>query len=270
MPSTTAPSIFGAAVQAWVDAFRAVVAMPAVATIGFALLLAIGLAADLLPPLIRSGAPETLGQSLIWSGAASMVESFLLAPLGIAIHRYLLLGEVTRGYALQLADHRFLRFFYFSFALALLQTILFFVATLAFPVAFDSPASASEMNEIGLAAAGAIILGILAVTARLILVYPAAAIDAPGANWGDAWRATSGHFWTVALIFTLIGLPLLLLWRLVSGLLEIGETSKFVQTFSMLQEMLSLCAYTAAAARLYQVFGAPLGGAAGSRDGSVV
>ncbi len=270
MPSTTAPPIFSSVIRAWVDAFRAVVAMPAVAAIGFALLIAIGLATDLLPPLFRSGEAETLGQSLIWSSAAAMAESFLLAPLAIAIHRHVLLGEVASGYALQLADHRFFRFFYFSFVLALAQALLFFAAILLFPETFNAPVGSPDSSGIGSAVTAVIIVGVLAVTARVIVLFPAVAVDAPAASWGHAWRATSGRFWIIVFIFFLAGVPLLLGWLLLSVLLDLGENGRFSQTALMLQEMPSLCVYAAAASRLYQAFGGPLGGAAGSRDASVV
>ena len=269
MPPAATPPLSGLAIRVWVDAFRAVAAMPVVAGIGIGLLIALGLASDLLPPLFRSGQPETLGQSLMWSGAAGMVESFLLAPLAIAIQRHVLLGEVTRGYSLALSDPRFLRFFYFSFTLALAQTILFFVATLVLPAAFNAPANAAEPNGTGVTITAGIIVGVLLVLARLILVFPAAAVDAPGATWGNAWRASRGHFWTIAFVFILTGLPALLLWLLIGQMLGIKDNSNFSQTYFMLQEMPTLCAYAAAAARLYQVFGGALGDSPGKADGNI-
>ena len=259
MPVTIAPTPFGSASRAWVDTYRALAAMPWVAGIGLALLIALGLAVDLLPPLLRSGEPETFAASLIWSGAAGMVESFLMTPLAIAIHRHVILGEVTHRYAFALSEHRFLRFFYLSFTLALAQTILIFIAIQLFPASFNVPVT-SDVEGLGLTVTMAIIFGVLIVLARLILVFPAAAVDSPGATWANAWRATKGHFWIIIFVFALVTLPAISLWLFVGSALNIGSNSRLEQTWFMLYEMPSLCAYAAAASRLYQVFGAPLGG----------
>ena len=262
MPVNAAPTVFGSAVRAWVDTFRAVVAMPWVTGIGFALLIGLGLAVDLLPPLLRSAEPETFGESLIWSGAAGIVESFLTAPLAIAIHRHVILGEVTQSYVFRLSDHRFLRFFYFSFTLALAQTILIFIAIQFFPESFSTPVT-GDVKGPGFAVTMAIMFGILIVLGRLILVFPAAAVDAPGATWGNAWRATQGHFWTIVFVFVVVTVPAISVWLFATSVLDFGKNSTFEQTWFMLYEMPTLCAYAAAASRLYQVYDGPLGGPSG-------
>ena len=239
------------------DAFRAVVAMPWVTGIALGLLIALGFVSDVVPPLLRTG-NETLGQSVMWSAAAGLMESFLLAPLLIAVHRHVLLGEVTHRYAFDLSDQRFLLFFYFSFALSLLQALLFFAAVQLFPDAFGGPASGVDKNGGGVAIVAAIMVGVLVVAARVVLVFPAAAIDAPGATWSNALKASGGHFWLIASIFILIGMPPLILWLFAGSILDIGQGNGLAQTFFMLQELPASCAYAAGAARLYEAFGKPL------------
>jgi hypothetical protein len=257
MLADTASDIFRSAKRAWIDAFRAAVAMPWVTGIAFALLIALGFVSDMVPPLLHSG-DETLGQSVMWSAAAGVAESFLLTPLLIAIHRHVLLGEVTHRYAFDFSDQRFLQFFYFSFALSLLQALSFFAAIHLFPDAFSGPASGIDKNGGGVAIVAAIMIGVLVIAARVILVFPAAAVDAPGATWGNALKASSGRFWLIASIFILIGMPPLILWLFAGSAFDIGERNGLAQTFFMLQELPASCAYAAGASRLYEAFGKPL------------
>jgi hypothetical protein len=47
-------------------------------------------------------------------------EAFFLTPLAIAIHRFVLLGEITNAYRIDTSDPWFEKFFLFALALALL------------------------------------------------------------------------------------------------------------------------------------------------------
>ena len=49
-----------------------------------------------------------------------MIASLALTPLAIAIHRFILLGETTSSYRLELGQRRFRRFAFYTFLLNLI------------------------------------------------------------------------------------------------------------------------------------------------------
>lgn len=134
-------------------------------------------------PIDKSVAIELLSFGL------SVLQVFLFAPIAIAVHRYVLLGEITEVYFPDPASFRFRHFFLFG---VLLQAIWL-------------PTNLSN----GLLA---FLLFCLAAffSARLIVLFPAIAIDGPGANLAGAWRTSSGHFWPIFATIVLSMLPGLL------------------------------------------------------------
>src|SRR5437867_4704283 len=98
------PAIIGTAVKAWSDAFRAIAAMPLPAGVVFILTLLIaGVSLMVMPdPVAVANSPALHLLGL----ATSVVQSFLLAPLAIAVHRHVLLGEVTGRYAIEPSNPR--------------------------------------------------------------------------------------------------------------------------------------------------------------------
>ncbi len=138
---------------------------------------------------------------LSWRGpvvelAANIAFGFVITPYLIAVHRFIILGEVTTRYALVPRDPRFQRFFGWSVVFALLgaapwllSSILPFPALLRGVLAF------------------ALAIAVLIVSMRLIIVLPAVAVDSERVTWRGAMADTAGYAGRIFLICLVAGLP---------------------------------------------------------------
>src|SRR5262245_41137020 len=113
-------SVRSAAALAWRDSIRAMKAVLPVTAIELAY--SVGLA--LLQMALTSNDPALTSMvkdpvltpmDLVWS----VVQAFLLTPYFIAVHRFIILDEATRGYEFAPSQTRFQRFFGWSIALAM-------------------------------------------------------------------------------------------------------------------------------------------------------
>src|SRR5262249_18892374 len=94
-------SVMSWAISAWRDAFAAVSAMPRVLGVASAAILALHIAGD---PLMGRG--YEFVYFLVGLGQA-----FLLTPVAIAVHRFVMIGEIETAYRLRPREARFQRFF---------------------------------------------------------------------------------------------------------------------------------------------------------------
>ena len=97
------------------DAFVAIRAMPALAGYAFLIMLAINLSEFVIP----TRAVESVIAGTILSLAVSAVQNFFLTPIMIAVHRYVILDEVTPKYLLAPGQKTFRAFFAWLMALSL-------------------------------------------------------------------------------------------------------------------------------------------------------
>ena len=198
MANDAQPSVFDAAMTAWRDALAARERMPnlfLVAGIAIAVLDIIYFGLIVVGLFVGPGLI-----SLIIGLIYAAVRGFLLTPLAIGVHRFLLLNESHDGYRLDTQDPRFMKFFTFLAGLWVVMLIPRLVGDL-----FSSP--------MGPTFAGGLITLILAVAAVVILVrnvilFPAVAVDAPGADWRNAMADTKGHSWRVFFILLCVVVPL--------------------------------------------------------------
>jgi hypothetical protein len=247
MPATK-PLIIRTALLAWRDAFRAIGAMPMVTGIAFAILILLSLVSVWIVP-----DPYALAKGH-WLPAfilvSSIVSSLLLAPLAIVVHRYVLLGELTDRYPLDPFSARYLRFVGFALLLKILWSLP--SITQSYAGAQDSPGIA------GLVGFGGTVLfiAIVIVTVRRAVLFPAIAIDAPGASWSNARRDTKGSSWRVAFIFVLVGAPVVILFGPAYYFWMGPEFTRSSQLIlSVLQSIFmvpTLCAVAAAASHIYR------------------
>src|SRR5437762_12569295 len=109
---TEAPSVFRSAVTGWRDAFAAVARMPITFGVAIAAIIALsGISIFLFPiPDKEFNIPGILLSTLVFM----LVQAFLLTPVAIAVHRYVLLSEITPVYRLNPAETRFRRFYLFT------------------------------------------------------------------------------------------------------------------------------------------------------------
>jgi hypothetical protein len=248
------PPVIETAVIAWRDAFRAVEVMPVVAGIAFVLYLVMSLAIS----AINVNAYALVGSlwlSMISIGA-SIVQAVLLAPLAIAVHRFVLLGEKANRYPLEPKNSRYLRFIGFAMLVKILWLIPSTIESLVPAARENNPNLADGLGFAGFV----LIITVIIIVVRRAILFPAIAIDAPGATWSKARLDTKGSSWRVAFVFVLTGLPPLVinlllywLWYPLPPQAQRGAGSFLI--FSVIGAVVAiaaLCAFAAAASHIYQ------------------
>jgi hypothetical protein len=93
------------------------------------------------------------------------------------------------------------------------------------------------------------------VVVRRVILFPAVAIDAPGATWSNARRDTKGSSWRVAFIMFLVALPAVIAALALYFLLGAAFAGGNQLAFTVLRSLLAvstLCAFAAAASHIFQ------------------
>jgi hypothetical protein len=179
---------------------------------------------------------------------SGVVQAILLAPLAIAVHRFVILGETTNRYPLEPASNRYLRFVGFAILVKILWLIPSTIQSLI-------PADSGLAGVVGIPAFVLAITVVIIVVRRAIL-FPAIAIDAPG----KARLDTKGSSWRVAFVFVVTALPILVIngllaWLWFSGLTPEAQPSAgsllFFSVIGAVIAIPALCAFAAAASHIY-------------------
>ncbi len=190
---------------AYGDLVRVVAAMPGLVAIAMAIVIACAVPTAFLPR------PTSVIDHVVDFGLDAL-QDFLLTPFFLAVHRYIILNEITRSYGLDPRDPRFLRFFAWSVA---------FTAVAAAIVApQDSTLSRSMVATILLLD---IVLFVLLtyMAARLTILFPAIAVDARGAAAANAFADAKGNVFRIFLAVALGYAPFLILsYMVVSPIAE--------------------------------------------------
>lgn len=241
----------------WRLANRATRKMPRLAGSTVAAAALVGLLEAYLGQFILKGSfppsLEMIAARLVQIGVPQLV----WASCAIAVHRFVLLGEVADRYIWQ-TPPQFWRFFD---RLMVIQLIMQLPAL----VLFSSPALAG-LNQALLYGFGVVCIIVLV---RSMLLFPAVATDAPGAGWRNAWRDSKGRGWRLFRVAFCLAVPAMLISV---GVLVLGVTFSGLRVLVMplspwglvhtcLAQVITaalICAAAAAASRLYQAFGAAL------------
>ncbi len=254
MATSENPPIFELAIEGWRYAFAALSRMPSI--LGIAMAIVFGLSIVTLPLLPGPDEQPSLFFHL-FGFLISIVQAYFLTPVAIAVHRFVLLGELTERYAPNPSDPRFMRFFAFSVVYQLLTGVPSFLMSL------------TGKTETGVGLVLAFIFFVLLVIAliaslRLLILFPAIAVDARGADWRNAMADTKGHTWRVFFIMLVTSLPALIIsvplyftlaWprpELVGGIV--------LGVFQAVIGVLLLAACAAVASRLFAAFANKLNG----------
>ena len=144
--------------------------------------------------------------SLIVHLLVNVAFGFVIAPYLIAVHRFIILGEVTKRYDLTPEDPRFRRFFGWTIVFALLSAAPA-ILTSILPLGFLRP-----LLTLILA------IGVLVVTLRLILVLPAVAVDSDRVTWQNAMADTDGYAGRIFLIGLVAALPVAIVAGILAGI----------------------------------------------------
>lgn len=174
-----------------------------------------------------------------------VINAFIMTPAIIAIHRFVLLDEITKFYVPNIFSRRFLHFLCLSLAYQAM------VLAVGLPMALFGRQTIPIIATLILAIC-AIWIGV-----RLILVFPAAAIDAPGASFGNAFADSRGAAWQIFVTLLLIGLLVaaveigvrLLIWVILGGAIIAGVLHLLT---ILIGQLITISAFAAAASRIYR------------------
>jgi len=153
------------------------------ALVSLAIVLALNLVEYVALPKAVSDFPAT---EIVWTAVTALV----LTPLWLAFYRFLLMSEVAPRVALDVTAPRFVRFFAWS-------VLLSFVWLPATVLEFMWP----DDDRVFWAGLIFAVVAYSIVAVRLVLLFPAIAIDAPGASVINAIADASGHFLNVLLLY---------------------------------------------------------------------
>ena len=94
------------------------------------------------------------------------------------------------------------------------------------------------------------------VVVRRAILFPAIAIDAPGASWSNARRDTKGSSWRVAFIFVCAAMPAVIisipLWYFTLRTGFVHGSWLMFSIISSVVDIPTLCAFAAAASHIYR------------------
>jgi hypothetical protein len=162
--------------------------------------------------------------------------AILLAPIFIAVLRFIILAEVTQRYAFDIRDPRFQAFCGWSIAFVLVNEL---------PISLVSGYTEGDLQvALWLTSRAAAFLFFPAVA----LVLPAVAVGARDVTLRNAFADIRGSYWRVVAIQALIYFPFLAA-TLVSN--EVSETSTVRTAIYALVWFYSELVWTAATARMF-------------------
>lgn len=250
------PSVLGAVSQLYRDLRDAIAALPTLAAIAFVFLVV----TDVVQSTIITDQRPMPTRDLLVLFVIQCARGFLLTPYLIAVHRLIILGEIASSYTFRPQELRFQTFLGWMLALQVVSMLPSFLLHWA-P---QSEVRTSTMIGISLVVAIALL--------RLSLVFPAAAVDSPGATFSSAINDTKGHVWRMIFVVTLASLALLIPVTLLAYLLRIDGvltlTPKGIGT-ALLSSALGLAILTlmvAFASRFYLWIGKHTKGAPAPAD----
>ena len=231
-------SFIAATVAAHRDVLAALRAMPHLAwAVVFILTLQV-----VLDLIVKQFIPRN---SLLGHDITSVLHYALLTPFFIAVHRFVILGEVTHRYRLQWDDRRFQLFFCSAFTLFALSRLALLTTMLPKHWMF-------HLIAIG------IVVAVCALFTRVTILFPAIAVDAPGASPARAFEDTKGHGWYIFFLFPIAFLPSLLLLAFVGGLIILAlplSGRLLLVPLAALTALVWLTLVVVLASRLYQSLG---------------
>jgi len=241
--SPSQPSIPHAVVLAYRDLGAVIRDLGGLVVIAFAIM-----AATRVPSALLAGSlPKDTNAPILLGFVSGLASTFLLTPYFIAIHRFIVLGEGGAGYALTARALRFQ---------------LYFTCWAAFSTATAAPLfvmrGSSPTLLFGLIAIWLIVVMLAGL--RLMILFPAIAVDAPGASVTNAFADTRGKTWRIFVIALLAALPVMMIGMLIRQAGRIGldqGTAGLVLRVAIagVASTLELTLFVVIASRLYQWFG---------------
>jgi hypothetical protein len=194
--------VIATVVAAYREWWRACSALPALLLSAFIIFLAVATIDDLIPAQLSDQA--LLGE--IISLAEQAIRSVLLAPIVIAIHRFVILDEQAQGYAFPAGEPAFWVFVGWLFGLDVLTGLP--IDLLGAMQALNVQVWTSTFIFVVLQVAAIII------ALRLSILLPAIAVDSPGIKPALALADTRGYALRIFAITALALIP----WFVAAGI----------------------------------------------------
>jgi hypothetical protein len=273
MPSPRVP-IVATILKAWADAFRAIAAMPAVALFALVILAVVGVVAWWVSVAVLLNPGRTV---LEWLASPTWFVLFLintslqivlLAPLCIAVQRFVIRRDIARRYPLNPLRPSYLNYVAVALAINLAFRLPDLMRVLA-PYVL----TLSVWIELGIwLLTLALMIAVLIVALRRIALFAAIAVNAPNATWRGIAPADAGNTFRIMLIMLAIWLPGAIYGFLVNSYFPLPGspyTGGIVLALLIwLPQLPIIGAFAAASARIFMALEAPATATA-ARDESV-
>lgn len=247
-------------VGAWTDAIRAVRAMPVVVVSALAIYAVLAAVMYFAGGTVLKNPGRSLEQWLasptwfVFHLFNTSLQIVLLAPLVMAIHRYIIRGEAARHYPLHPLRPSYLH--YVGVVLAL--NCLCRVPDLARVLVQGVPIVDALIWLGTIPLVIALVLGAL----RKVALLAAIAANGPNANWGEFPLADGGNTFRIVLVLFVVLIPRAIAGILLNAWLPVPnwphDTGGLVLTFSLvLVQVLILIVFGTAVARIYMAVETP-------------
>ncbi len=248
MAAAIKPPIFATAIEGWRATFEAISRMSPLFVTATVLMLVLNAVSVPLTPAPKQ--EPGLAIQLVMYGLG-IVQGLVLTPVAIAMHRFVLLAEVTERYQMNFSDPRFMKFFLVSVAFQFLIGIPSTLVTLALK-------SEGVLGGIMAFVFGLSFFVAVFVAVRILILFPAIAVDAAGAEWRNAYRDSQGNFWRTLLVLTVAVMPTLMLTMPAYYLLAWPDGPGLLSgaVFIVVQSILGVASLAACAAVASQLYAA--------------
>jgi hypothetical protein len=202
------PTIGAAVGIAYGDITRIPSVLGRVAIVAFTIVLV----SDQVERLVLAPGADSGNATALASFAIGLVQTLLITPYLVAVHRFVVLDEVTPAYVLAPISDR--------------RTQVYFLCWAALSVLATAPAFLPPLSEvepplggfIGFAVLG-YLAGIMVFGLRMTLLFPAVAVDAAGASFANALVDAKGHLWRFFATGLLAAVPLMTVAYLTQNIL---------------------------------------------------
>jgi hypothetical protein len=235
------PPLRQAATQIWIDTWHVLSLLSNL----FLIAATINIVGDVITFMASQDRPEDAGDSVAIMLLIGAVQALLLTPYMIAVHRLVVLGEIAPSYGVNFGNPRFMRFYAWSLALAVCFAVPLVIGR---NISTDTDAGGWVSAAIGFA--------LLLFSLRIVILFPAIAVDAPGAGLGNVLADTKGHAVRILLLGLLVIAPIviaLIVLGTIFGLLVGFEERDTITTTvaGSIVEAVSLTALIVMASRIY-------------------
>jgi hypothetical protein len=233
------PPIGAAASLAYRDLVDAGRALTRVSAVAFAIVIL----SDQAERVLLAPGPEAGNDVALAAYLIGLVQTLLITPYLIAVHRYIVLGERTQTYAMTFGSVRLQAYFLCWAVLSTLAVAPGFLPTMS---SFEQTAG----GAIGLAILGYLI-GVMVFGLRLTLLFPAVAVDAAGADVANALADAKGQLWRIFATGLVAGVPLMAVAYVIPSILGIGTDTLIVSLVRSVVAFVLLTQFVVISSRLY-------------------